>query len=403
MEKTMTDIRTDPIIVAGAGHVGLIAALSLARSGHNVVNLGETPGQSDKRTTALMMPAIRFLQNIGLWHDIEPHAAPMTAMRILDGTRRLVRSPSVTFEASEIGEPAFGYNIPNSTLTAVLGDALNRSTVEHKAVSIAKYNHVGDTIRVETRDGSTLTANIVIAADGRSSLARDAAGIAARTWSYNQTAVVLSFAHTRDHHDISTEFHTEYGPFTIVPLQGRRSSLVWVTTPEMAAELLAVDRGELARRVEDRMQSMLGAVTIEVAPQSWPLSGLVPTSFARNRIFLAGESAHVFPPIGAQGLNLGIRDVETLSETLPEDGSDLGDANVISAYNRKRSPDILARTGAVDALNRSLLSDFLPVQMVRSGGLELLRVFSPLRSFVMREGLRPGSGFRLSARDAGQP
>lgn len=399
----MTDIRTDPIIVAGAGHVGLIAALSLARSGHNVVNLGETPGQSDKRTTALMMPAIRFLQNIGLWHDIEPHAAPMTAMRILDGTRRLVRSPSVTFEASEIGEPAFGYNIPNSTLTAVLGDALNRSTVEHKAVSIAKYNHVGDTIRVETRDGSTLTANIVIAADGRSSLARDAAGIAARTWSYNQTAVVLSFAHTRDHHDTSTEFHTEYGPFTIVPLQGRRSSLVWVTTPEMAAELLAVDHGELARRVEDRMQSMLGAVTIEVAPQSWPLSGLVPTSFARNRIFLAGESAHVFPPIGAQGLNLGIRDVETLIETLPEDGSDLGDANVISAYNRKRSPDILARTGAVDALNRSLLSDFLPVQMVRSGGLELLRVFSPLRSFVMREGLRPGSGFRLSARDAGQP
>ncbi|EJN04916.1 UbiH/UbiF family hydroxylase [Phyllobacterium sp. YR531] len=398
----MTNTITDPIIVAGAGHVGLIAALSLAKSGHNVINLGEMPGSSDKRTTALMMPAIHFLQSVDLWTDIEPHAAPMTTMRILDGTRRLVRSPSVTFEATEIGEPAFGYNIANSTLTAVLSDAMKKSTVEHRAVPIVKYDHAGETVLVETGDGSTLTANAIVAADGRSSLARDAAGITARTWSYNQTAVVLSFAHTRDHHDISTEFHTEYGPFTIVPLQGQRSSLVWVTTPEMAAELLVLDRDELAKRVEERMQSMLGAVTIEVAPQSWPLSGLVPTSFARNRIFLAGESAHVFPPIGAQGLNLGIRDVEALTETLPEDGEDLGSASVISAYNRKRSPDILARTGAVDALNRSLLSDFLPVQMVRSGGLELLRAFSPLRSFVMREGLRPGSGFRLSARNAGQ-
>lgn len=398
----MTKTLTDPIIVAGAGHVGLIAALSLAKSGHNVINLGEMPGGSDKRTTALMMPAIRFLQSVDLWTDIEPHAAAMTTMRILDGTRRLVRSPSVTFEASEIDEPAFGYNIPNSTLTAVLSDALKKSTVEHRAVPIVKYNHVGDTVSVETGDGSTLTANVIVAADGRSSLARDAAGITARTWSYNQTAVVLSFAHTRDHHDISTEFHTEYGPFTIVPLKGQRSSLVWVTTPEMAAELLVLDQDELAKRVEERMQSMLGAVTIEVMPQSWPLSGLVPISFAQNRIFLAGESAHVFPPIGAQGLNLGIRDVEALTETLPEDGEDLGSAKVISAYNRKRSPDILARTGAVDALNRSLLSDFLPVQMVRSGGLELLRAFSPLRSFVMREGLRPGSGFRLSTRNAGQ-
>jgi 2-octaprenyl-6-methoxyphenol hydroxylase len=211
---------------------------------------------------------------------------------------------------------------------------------------------------------------------------------------------VLSFSHSREHHDISTEFHTEHGPFTQVPLAGKRSSLVWVTTPVHAVELLELDRNQLATRVEERMQSMLGAVTIDVDPQSWPLSGLVPTSFARNRVFLAGESAHVFPPIGAQGLNLGVRDVETLLETLPNDGTDLGAASVISTYNRKRSPDIIARTGAVDALNRSLLSDLLPVQMVRSGSLELLRMFSPLRSFVMREGLRPGSGFRLPLKRA---
>ncbi|MDA4637121.1 FAD-dependent monooxygenase, partial [Escherichia coli] len=132
-----------------------------------------------------------------------------------------------------------------------------------------------------------------------------------------------------------------------------------VTTPAHAAELLDLNAEQLAVRVEERMQSMLGAVTIDVEAQAWPLSGLVPNAFARNRVFLAGESAHVFPPIGAQGLNLGVRDVETLLDTLPSDGSDLGAAPVVSAYNRKRSPDIIARTGAVDALNRSLLSDFL--------------------------------------------
>ncbi|CAN7475227.1 UbiH/UbiF family hydroxylase [Phyllobacterium sp. LjRoot231] len=395
----MTSTRTDPIVVAGAGHVGLIAAIALAQSFDNVVSLGVLPEGSDKRTTALMMPAIKFLRQIGLWENIEPHAARITTMRILDGTNRLIRSPAVTFEASEIDEQAFGYNIPNVTLTSVLGDALKNSTAKHVSASATHYHPIENAIAVEASDGSMFTANIVIAADGRSSLAREAAGISARTWSYNQTAIVLSFSHTRDHHDISTEFHTEQGPFTQVPLPGKRSSLVWVTTPAHAVELLELTRDQLATRVEERMQSMLGAVTVDVDPQSWPLSGLVPTSFARNRVFLAGESAHVFPPIGAQGLNLGVRDIETLLETLPVDGMDLGTASVISTYNRKRSPDIIARTGAVDALNRSLLSDFLPVQIVRSGGLELLRAFSPLRGFVMREGLRPGSGFRFSRKD----
>ncbi|MDR6635074.1 2-octaprenyl-6-methoxyphenol hydroxylase [Phyllobacterium sp. 1468] len=398
----MTSTRTDPIVVAGAGHVGLIAAIALAQSFDNVVSLGVLPEGSDKRTTALMVPAIRFLEKIGLWDSIEPHAAPITTMRILDGTSRLIRSPAVTFEASEIDESAFGYNIPNVTLTSVLSESLKNSKVRHVAASASHYHPTENAIAVEGSDGSVYAANIVVAADGRSSLAREAAGISARTWSYNQTAIVLSFSHTRDHHDISTEFHTEHGPFTQVPLPGNRSSLVWVTTPAHAVELLELSRDQLATRVEERMQSMLGAVTIDADPQSWPLSGLVPNSFARNRVFLAGESAHVFPPIGAQGLNLGVRDVETLLETLPADGMDLGAASVMTTYNRKRSPDILARTGAVDALNRSLLSDFLPVQMVRSGGLELLRAFSPLRGFVMREGLRPGSGWRFSSKEAGR-
>ncbi|MGH9916994.1 MAG: FAD-dependent monooxygenase, partial [Pyrinomonadaceae bacterium] len=190
--EMMTSTRTDPIIVAGTGHVGLIAAIALGRSFENVISLGVIPNGTDKRTTALMMPAIRFLQRIELWDSIAPHAAPIGSMRILDGTNRLVRSPAVTFEASEIDEEAFGYNIPNATLTKTLNAALKQVPVRHVAASATRYHPVENAMAVEASDGSMFSANIVIAADGRSSLAREAAGISARTWQYNQTALVLS-------------------------------------------------------------------------------------------------------------------------------------------------------------------------------------------------------------------
>ncbi len=150
----MTSTKTDPIIVAGAGHVGLIAAIALAQSFDNVISLGVLPEGSDKRTTALMVPAIKFLEKIGLWESIEPHAAPIATMRILDGTNRLIRSPAVTFEASEIDEPAFGYNIPNVTLTSVLSDALKNSKVKHVAASATHYHPAENAIAVEGSDGS---------------------------------------------------------------------------------------------------------------------------------------------------------------------------------------------------------------------------------------------------------
>jgi 2-octaprenyl-6-methoxyphenol hydroxylase len=166
-----------------------------------------------------------------------------------------------------------------------------------------------------------------------------------------------------------------------------------VVNPGRAEMLLALDDVALAQRIEDMMQSMLGKVTIDIRPQAWPLSGMVPLSFASKRTILIGEAAHVFPPIGAQGLNLGTRDVETLIKAIASDPSDPGSDRVIRAYDRGRRPDILARTGSVDALNRSLLSPILQAQIARGIGLEMLRSFAPLRAFFMREGLRPGSGF----------
>jgi len=389
VNKPLTDI-----VISGSGPAGMMAALALGAKGYRTVLLGPETDKGDRRTTALMMPAIRLLEELGVWPDIEPEAAALASMRIVDATRRLVRSPVVTFRAGEIDEAAFGYNIPNAVLNEKLSEAVARNpNIQRINAPVIEYRHNGDHVTVTLSGGDTLHTRLVVAADGRNSMAREAAGIRTRRWSYPQTAVVLSFSHTVDHENISTEFHTEEGPFTQVPLKGKRSSLVWVVNPGRAEALLALEDATLAKRIEDMMQSMLGKIELEIKPQAWPLSGLVPHAFAARRTILIGEAAHVFPPIGAQGLNLGSRDVETLVKAIENDPVDPGSDRVMRSYDRARRPDILARTGSVDALNRSLLSGMLPAQIVRGVGLEMLRSFAPLRAFFMREGLRPGSGF----------
>jgi 2-octaprenyl-6-methoxyphenol hydroxylase len=389
VEKPLTEIT-----ISGGGPAGMMAALALSAKGYRTALLGPETDRNDRRTTALMMPAIRFLEEIGVWGDIAPEAAPLASMRIVDATQRLIRSPAVTFRAGEIYETAFGYNIPNAALNQKLAEAVeNNPAIKRITQPAIEYRNNGDHVTITLAGGDTLHTRLVVAADGRNSAAREAAGIRTRRWSYPQTAVVLSFAHEVEHENISTEFHTEEGPFTQVPLKGKRSSLVWVVNPGRAEMLLALDDVALAQRIEDMMQSMLGKVTIDIRPQAWPLSGMVPLSFASKRTILIGEAAHVFPPIGAQGLNLGTRDVETLIKAIASDPSNPGSDRVIRAYDRGRRPDILARTGSVDALNRSLLSPMLPAQIARGVGLEMLRSFAPLRAFFMREGLRPGSGF----------
>lgn len=381
------------VIVAGTGPVGLIAALSLARQGIEVVLAGPETGPEDGRTTALMRPALSLLDRIGALAALEDKAAPLKVMRIVDATARLVRSPVVTFRASEIDEDYFGLNIPNSALNAALASAVaSQPAIDRRAELVDGWMLGPEGVTASFKGGSAVEAALAVAADGRMSKAREAAGITVSARSYPQSALVLNFAHTRDHAFTSTEFHTETGPFTQVPLPGNRSSLVWVLKPESAAELADLDEQTLSRRVEDRMQSMLGRVTVEGRRQIYPLGAILPRRFAQNRVALVGEAAHVFPPIGAQGLNLGIRDIVDLTDIVGKTNADIGGRAVLEAYDRKRRPDILARTGAVNLLNMSLLSDMLPAQLARSAGLGMIGAFAPLRALFMREGLHPGSG-----------
>ncbi|MCB1447128.1 MAG: UbiH/UbiF family hydroxylase [Rhizobiaceae bacterium] len=384
------------IAIVGGGLAGRIAALAFARHGFDTVLVASDEGRDDRRTTALMDHSIGFLRDLGIWDMVQPEAAPLATMRIVDATGRLMHAPTVSFRAAEIGLDAFGYNIPNAPLLAILGREIE--TLDNMTLCRTHLAHAepaSEAVRLGLADGSEIDAALVVAADGRKSQLREAAGIAVDHKHYPQTAVVLNFTHERPHGGVSTEFHTRTGPFTQVPLPGLRSSLVWVVTPREAEDILALPAPVLDRTVEDRMQSMLGKTRVEGAPQAWPLSAMTARRFGTGRIALVGEAAHVFPPIGAQGLNLSLRDIETvLGLALDARRSHAGLA-VGEAYDRRRRTDIVSRTAAIDLFNRSLLSGFLPVQMLRAAGLHMLSALPPLRYLAMNEGVAPGRGVSL--------
>lgn len=383
------------VAVIGGGLAGMITAFALARGGRSVALVAAPHNKADRRTTALMDQSIRFLERLTLWDKIAPSAAALTTMRIIDGTSRLLRAPTISFRSSEIGLDAFGYNIPNTVLLGSLHDAIeaeaNISCIEASASDVT-FRDDGVTIALD--NGDSIDAAFVVGADGRNSMVREALGIKVKGWSYPQSAMVLNLAHSLPHQNISTEFHTESGPFTQVPLPGNRSSLVWVQKPAEAAANAEKSLEELGRLVEERMQSMLGRVTIEDNVQVWPLSGMTAHRFGKGRAALIGEAAHVFPPIGAQGLNLSLRDILALSDILCTRADQPIPGSAGDNFDRKRRVDIISRTTSVDLLNRSLLSDFLPMQMLRAAGLHVLSAIAPLRNIVMREGIEPGGSLR---------
>ena len=396
--ESMTAIRRE-VAVIGGGLVGYGAALGLAKAGFETILIApQAPG--DKRSTALIGSSLDFLATCGLLGDIERSGEPLRVMRIIDDTMRLFRAPNIEFHASEIDRDAFGINILNADLMEIFRAAASaeadRLTVVNDVVSSIDAGE--DHAHLTLSSGERVRAGLVVGADGRRSRVRESAGIPVKSWSYPQSAIVLNFRHQRDHDGVSTEFHTRTGPFTQVPLPGRRSSLVWVERPETAELIVSARSDRLSRMIEERLHSILSAVEVEGEPQAFPLSGAAASRFGAERRVLVGEAAHVFPPIGAQGLNLGLRDV--IDPVSAEDPSlvDLGGRRMTADYDRARGADIATRTAAVDLLNRSLLSGFLPVQLARSAGVSLLSRLPFLRRTVMREGVEPGSSFRLPMR-----
>jgi len=384
------------VVIVGGGPVGLTAAVALAGAGIATALVAPPlSSTADNRTTALLAGSVTALETLGVWPGCRDQAAPLRTLRIVDDCGSLLRAPEVRFAASEIGLDAFGHNIENRFLLAAL-DARTRALpalmrIEDTAEAILIAD---DGVTVRCKAGTRLTARLAIGADGRRSLCREAAGIATRAWSYPQTALTFNLSHSRQHDDISTEFHTSDGPFTLVPLPGRRSSLVFVTDPAQAPQLAALPDLELALEIERRSHSILGKIEIEPGRGIFPLQVETAQTFGVHRVALIGEAAHMLPPIGAQGLNLGLRDAATIGELVVaahRAGQDVGGDEVTARYEHIRRADVTSRAVAVDLLNRNLLADFLPLHGVRGLGLELIDRIGPLRRAIMREGVAPAA------------
>jgi 2-octaprenyl-6-methoxyphenol hydroxylase len=378
-------------IVVGAGPSGLTAALALAAAGLSTALIGAR-APDDHRTTALLTSSVAALSTLGAWDFCSDQAAAMRALRIVDDTGRLWRAPETRFDCAEIGLDAFAQNIENRHLVAALErKASGLPGLKRFEASAVAVTPAEDRVTIELADGSKLTAKLVVGADGRNSICREAAGIELRSSSYPQVALTYNVSHTRPHRDTSTEFHTQHGPFTTVPLPGSRSSVVCVVDESEAERMRALDGDALNLELERRCHSMLGKIAVEPDSGQFPLRAETAQLFGAKRIALIGEAAHRIPPIGAQGLNLGLRDAAAIAEVASAHRDDPGADNAISAYETMRRADVMSRSLAVDLLNRSLLSDLLPIQALRGVGLHLLGNVGPLRRAVMREGVMPSA------------
>ena len=394
------------IAVVGTGPTGLAAALALASGGARTALVGwRGPSGKDLRTAALFPAGVRFLERLGAWQACREKVAPLRAIRLLDDTSWFLRAPETEFTAAELGETALAWNVANTDLVAALSGAADRSPslTRFTVGGAPSFARSEGAVIVQLADERAISARLVVAADGRDSPLRAFAGITARTRPLDQTAIVATFTHSRPHGDVSTEIHRDAGPLTIVPLVGNRSSLVWVERPREVARLTRLGDAEFMAILQNRLHGLLGSLS-ELGPRmSFPLQWLDVDRFVGDRIALVGEAAHVLPPIGAQGLNLGLRDVAELAETLLPHlaaSEDPGDPSTLKVYDRARRRDALARSFTVDLLNRSLESGALPLQLARGLGLFALAISPTLKRAVMRHG---AGGLGLPTGEWGRP
>ena len=389
------------VLISGGGVAGLAAATAFGTAGFSVLCIDPTPPitdgaaqGADLRTTAFLQPAKEFLDKCGLWDRFSPHAAPLQVMRIVDAggvdpEPRIIKE----FDAADISDAPFGWNIPNWLLRreiiAHLGTLPN---VEFRpGIGTQRVVTRETEARVMLSDGNQVAARLLIAADGRNSPARQAIGINVKTTRYGQKALAFAVTHTTPHDNVSTEVHRSGGPFTLVPLpdcDGQPcSAIVWMETGPEVKRLYDLRAEEFEREMNRRCCEILGPLKLISRRTVWPIISQIAERLIAQRTALIAEAAHVVPPIGAQGLNMSLGDLRVLLELAVDAPDDLGSERMLSAYHRRRHPEIRLRVTGIDALNRASMVGAQGLRDMRAAALDALYSVAPVRKTLMKAGL----------------
>ena len=396
----MTRITTD-ILISGGGVAGLTAAAAFGSAGFSVICVDPEPpvtsanaADADLRSTAFLQPAIAVLDAAGLWAKLGPHAAPLQIMRIIDAGGEANEPRRIKdFNASDVSDHGFGYNLPNWLLRREMVARLAElPNVDFRPGTATKSVLTRQTeARIGLSDGTAVSAKLLIGADGRNSMVRAALGITVRTWRYGQKALSFAVSHPIPHDNVSTEIHRSGGPFTLVPLPDRdgmpASAVVWMTTGAEVQRLAALDTAEFEAAINARSCHILGPLTLAAPRMVWPIISQLAGSLTGERTALMAEAAHVTPPIGAQGLNMSLTDIASLLDLASTSPATLGDAAMLAAYERARHRDIQTRVFAIDALNRASMLGAPALRDLRGAALDALYAVTPLRKTLMRAGL----------------
>ena len=394
---------THDVVVSGGGIAGMIAAAAFAASGFRTVMIepttpvitGDEAG-SDLRSTAFLRPARDLFARIGIWDRLSPHATPLEALRIVDTLGRPAELRGERqFEGRETGDEPFGWNFLNWVIRRELMQALPgipnldlRFGVGFKSL-LTRSNEA----LVGLSDGSQLRAKLVVAADGRNSAVREAAGIDVKTTRYGQKSLAFTATHTLPHYNVSTEIYREGGPFTMVPLadiDGKpASAIVWMNKGPYATELLNMPEDDFNAVMTERSAGLFGQLSLASGRAIFPIITQVAQSLAAERVALIAEAAHVLPPIGAQGLNTSLNDLSELLALAEANRADPGARPLLDRYAKARHRDISARARVVDVFNRVTRSESDVLQAVRLLGLKAVHDIKPVRRGVMRAGLGP--------------
>jgi 2-octaprenyl-6-methoxyphenol hydroxylase len=403
---------TTDILISGGGVAGLTAASALGSAGFRVICVDPTPPVTDAgadgadlRTTAFLQPSRPVLENAGLWARLAPHAAPLQVMRIIDAggatpEARLIKD----FDAAEISDAPFGWNLPNWLLRREMVARL----AELPGVSFRPGTGFARMLTREAEalvtltDGAQIAAKLVIGADGRSSPVREALGIAAKTVRYGQKALAFAVTHALPHQNISTEVHRTGGPFTLVPLPDRdckpASAVVWMETGPEVARLAALAVPEFEAAMTARSSGILGPLALVSRRSVWPIISQIADRMSGPRTVLMAEAAHVLPPIGAQGLNMSLADLTCLLALAEQHRDDPGQPAVTETYHRQRHWETMARVTGIDLLNRASMVGTPVLRDLRAKALDALYSARPMRRTLMQAGL----GLRVNNGAAGQ-